>query len=193
MKNNIIKIGLIALSIFCLVPSVQAQTDKLQKAKAVQFPNVDPVDIFYYGQVLRSEGRYSEAKSRFLEYAKTEPTLGNHYADACDYALANAAGNSVLPVASVSNINSSSADFAPAFYKNKLLFSTFRKGNNNDSDAFNQLYMSSRTGSQVGSPQPLRQSFQAIVYHFRLMADRLLMSKTTTILQMVSSHLSVVV
>ena len=214
MKNNIIKIGLIVLSIFCLVPSVQAQTDKFQKAnkyyelyafkeaikhyedalatspnnydaasrlaecyrqignlnkarqwyaKAIQFPNVDPVDIFYYGQVLRAEGRYSEAKSRFLEYAKTEPTLGNHYADACDYALANAAGNSTLSVTPVNNINSSSADFAPAFYKNKLLFSTFRKGNNNDSDAFNQLYISSRTGSQVGSPQPLRQSFQAIV------------------------------
>lgn len=131
--------------------------------KTVENPNVDPVDIFYYAQVLRSEGRYGEAQARFLEYAKTEPTLGNHYADACQYAKVNAAGNSLLNVSPVRPINSSSADFAPAFYKDKLLFSTFRKGNNNDSDAFNQLYIANRSGSQVANPQPLRKDFQAVV------------------------------
>jgi len=132
-------------------------------AKAVESPNAEPVDIFYYGQVLRAEERYREAKARFLEYAKTEPTLGNHYADACDYALANAAGNSQLPVSPINGINSSSADFAPAFYRNKLFFSTFRKRNSNASDDFNQLYTATRTGSNVDSAQPLHQDFQAIV------------------------------
>jgi len=132
-------------------------------AKATQNPNVDPVDIFYYGQVLRSEGRYSEAKSRFLEYAKSDPALGNHYAGACDYALSNAAGNSQFGVSPASNINSVASDFAPSFYKNQLMFSTFRRGNGNDNDAFNQLYISMRSGNQLARPQPLRKDFQAVV------------------------------
>lgn len=132
-------------------------------AKATENPNVDPVDIFYYGQVLRSEGRYSEAKARFLQYAKSDPALGNHYAGACDYALSNAAGNSQFGVSPASNINSVASDFAPTFYKNQLMFSTFRRGNGNDNDAFNQLYISMRSGNQLARPQPLRKDFQAVV------------------------------
>jgi len=132
-------------------------------ARAIQNPNGDPVDIFYYAQALRSEGRYNEAKARFLEYAKSEPALGSHYARSCDYALNNAAGESQFGVSSVSNINSVAADFGPAFYNNQLMFSTFRKGNNNDNDAFNQLYISMRSGTQLALPQPLRKDFQAIM------------------------------
>ncbi len=132
-------------------------------AKATENPNVDPVDIFYYAQVLRSEGRYSEAKARFLQYAKSDPELGNHYAGACDYALSNAAGDSQFGVSPTSNINSVASDFAPAFYINQLMFSTFRRGNGNDNDAFNQLYISMRSNNQLARPQPLRKDFQAII------------------------------
>ena len=144
------------------------QTGDLSRSRqwygvAAQSPGADPLYIFYYAQALRSEGRYSEAKAYFLEYAKSDPATGNHYARACDYALTNAAGDSKFGVSPVSNINSVAADFGPAFYKNQLMFSTFRRGNGNENDAFNQLHLSMRSGTQLARPQPLRKDFQVIV------------------------------
>jgi len=184
--KSIIRITLIVLGIFLLIPSAQAQNNKLQKAdkyyelyafqeaikhyeeglanrpinyeaasrlaecyrqvgnlskarewysKAIENPNVDPVDIFYY------------AKPKPVFWSTPKPN--RHW------------GITMLMPVNMQNLMQ--REILCSTSVNKLLFSTFRKGNNNDSDAFNQLYISSRTGSQTGIAQPLRKDFQAIV------------------------------
>jgi len=67
--------------------------------------------------------------------------------------------NSPFRVSLANNINSTTSDFAPSFYKNQLMFSTFRTGNGNDNGGLNQIYISTRSGTQLASPQPLRQGY----------------------------------
>ncbi len=144
------------------------QTNRLDKAglwysKAAENPNVDPVDIFYYAQVLKSLGRYEEAKTRFEEYAAHEPALGNHYAKSCDYAKANTGGESDFSIRAVNNINTPASDFAPNFYKDQLVFSSFKKTGTEEGEAFNQLFISNIADLQVGASKLLRSSFNAAV------------------------------
>jgi len=54
--------------------------------KAVAQANVDPAAYFNYGQVLMNKGKYDEAKEWFLKYAETNPYVGSHFAENCDYA-----------------------------------------------------------------------------------------------------------
>ncbi len=42
-------------------------------AQIVEFDSIDPVNHYYYGQALRTLGRYAEAKEQFLQYAELVP------------------------------------------------------------------------------------------------------------------------
>ncbi len=141
------------------------QTGRFDKAglwysKAVENPNIKPEDVFYYARVLKTLGRYDDAKARFLEFAASEATVGNHYATSCDYAKNNKAGNSDFNVRPVNNINAPGSEFAPAFYKDKLIFSSFKKVSNQEGEIFHQMFISNVEGLQVGAARPLRTDFQ---------------------------------
>ena len=103
---------------------------------------------FEYAQTLKMLGKYTEAKKWFLEYAKTNYTKGSHFAKSCDFALTRPTLSQVYRVESLPKLNSKSADFAPTFYYNDLIFSSSRSVAVEKqgkvawtNDAFNQHYI----------------------------------------------------
>ena len=80
---------------------------------------------FKIGDVLRSMGRYAEAKSYFEKFASTNSIDGFHHMQSCDFAMSNANKSAIFDVR-LSNINTKSSDFGPHFVDNKLVFASSR-------------------------------------------------------------------
>jgi len=81
----------------------------------------------YFGQSLRAAGNYREGRDQFVQYAAFNPTMGNHFADACDWALQNGNVSEVIQV-SPAPYNSRQADFSPLLFKGEVWFSSYRGG-----------------------------------------------------------------
>ncbi|MFK7798674.1 MAG: OmpA family protein [Aureispira sp.] len=103
---------------------------------------------FEYGQVLKMNKEYSEAKRWFRESVRNNATPGTHYANSCDFALKENVLDDVYTVKTLPALNSKSADFAPTFYNDQLIFSSSRSiavTKNGEvawtNDAFNQHYL----------------------------------------------------
>ncbi len=129
------------------------QLDKAEKwyKKIVLSPEKEDVDLFLYATVLNAQGKYQDAKKWFDAYAKTNLPVGSHYASSCNYAMNNLSKISPFEVKREFVINSAGAEFAPVFYGDKLLFSSFRKSVQTttelDKETNNQLYLSERNSS----------------------------------------------
>lgn len=120
---------------------------------AVKLRNVPPIYLLQYAHTLKGLGRYDDARRWYAEYARTNPAEGNHFAEGCAFAKAQ------LNVASTYNVtnetvNTSAAEFAPAFYGDRVVFASSRMdlqqpGANWDGRVYNRLYVSSvnRNGS----------------------------------------------
>jgi tetratricopeptide (TPR) repeat protein len=115
-------------------------------ARAVTQRDVEAIRRLEYGMVLKAQGKYDEAKKWFLEYARENAAVGNHYAASTDFAKAQ---QGVMATYSAVNefVNSASSDFGPAFYgQNQVVFSSARvdvqRGATNwTGEARNQLYV----------------------------------------------------
>jgi Tol biopolymer transport system component len=115
-------------------------------ALALNQKDVEPIHRLEYGHVLKALGKYDDAKKWYLEYARENAVVGNHYAASTDFAKAQ---QSVMSTYTAVNefVNSSSSDFAPAFYgQNQVVFSSARvdvqRGATNwTGEARNQLYV----------------------------------------------------
>ncbi len=96
-------------------------------ARAVRQPEVDKVSILQYGLVLKSLGKYEEAKQWFLLYARdVDAQVGNHFARSCDFAKTQL---NVSASYSITNeyINTSAADFGPSFWgTDRVVYSSAR-------------------------------------------------------------------
>ncbi len=121
--------------------------------RAVAQNRVEARHILNYGHVLKAMGDYDEAKRWYLEYAKDDPMIGNHYAQTCDFAKSQQQLNTGLYVNNEQNINSSAADFGPAFRQGQVVFSSSRidiqRTSTNDFSGQqpNQLYIA-RSGQE---------------------------------------------
>ncbi len=104
---------------------------------------------------------YSDTNSSFFE--KSNPAPVNHYTDTYNYPSSNSTENSPFSVSLVRNLNSIASDFAPAFYKNRLMFSTFRTGNGNNNGVSNQVYTAMRSGAKLANPKPLIRTYRAVL------------------------------
>jgi len=118
---------------------------------------------FEYAQVLKMNGKYTEAKKWFLEYAKTNHTKGNHYAKSCDFAQVPTLLTQTYEVKSLPKLNSKSSDFGPTLYYNDLIFSSSRSVAVEKqgkvawtNDAFNQHYLAVDDGEANVISQCLR-------------------------------------
>ncbi len=119
--------------------------------KAVDLSAVDPNAYFNFGQVLMNKGRYEEAKIWFTKYAASNPYVGAHYSENCDYAI-SLQGVPALYRVKKEYLNKSASDFGPAFYKDQIVYSSARsdlkrtdgKDNSNwTGRAKNQLFITS--------------------------------------------------
>lgn len=98
-------------------------------AKAVQQPGIDPLNFFYYGLVLKNNKKYEEASRQFDQYVKLAP--GDKIAELSTKSIHELKQLMEQPgrfkVNNVSTLNTAHSEFAPAFYKNGLLFTTDRE------------------------------------------------------------------
>ncbi|WP_066834125.1 OmpA family protein [Rufibacter ruber] len=100
-------------------------------AKVVAMPEADPVNIFYYAEALRSNGKYFEAKTQYQNYAMKVPAqaaMANAKAQACDAALKLLEEPASAIVVNETAINSGNADFSPTPYQNGIIFASDRGG-----------------------------------------------------------------
>ncbi len=139
-------------------------------AQAVKQRKVDAIHILNYGKVLKALGRYAEAKQLFQRYAQFDPVVGNHFAASCNFAISQLSAPSPYIVQN-ERINSSSAEFGPAFYGDRLVYASARSDirqsstpGRDDTDrsgrSFNQLFIatiSPQTG-ELTSPVFFKQS-----------------------------------
>ncbi len=95
--------------------------------KASRQDEFNLVNYFYYGHTLKALGRYTEARRAYLRYADLDLQVGQHFARSCDFAANQISQLSNFQVAPV-RVNSPQSDFGPAFFKERLLFSSARPG-----------------------------------------------------------------
>jgi cell division septation protein DedD len=113
-----------------------------------------------YGHVLKSLERYEDAKKWYKEYARTDPSLGNHFAASCDYAIAQLnAGLSYTLIAEP--INTSASEFAPVLTTYGVIFASTRMdmqlNSRPEGSVANRLYLSKVGGAgNLESPAPYR-------------------------------------
>ena len=106
---------------------------------------------FDYGEVLKMNGKYVEAKSWFNKSTRDNHTRGMHYAKSCDFAQTTSPLSRIYKVKALPKLNSKSADFAPTLYDNDLIFGSSRSVAVEKqgqvawtNDAFNQHYIAEK-------------------------------------------------
>ena len=77
------------------------------------------------GKALLQTADYDGARDQFLLYSETDDKVGKHYAALADYAIKNTKKEAQWQVKN-ETINTSAADYGPAFYKNNIAFNSAR-------------------------------------------------------------------
>ncbi len=115
-------------------------------ARSIAQKKVEARHILNYAHVLKALGQYDEAKRWYLEYAKDDPMVGNHYAQTCDFAKNQQQISTGLLVSNENKVNSPASDFGPTFVQGQIVFSSARIDVQRSSGSFtgeqpNQLYV----------------------------------------------------
>lgn len=86
--------------------------------------NVDPINYFYYGMVLKNNGKIDEAKEQFKKYANSAPNdkKAELSVKSCEEIKLWISKTQQFEVKLLENINSAHADFSPVLYKNEMVF-----------------------------------------------------------------------
>ncbi len=92
-------------------------------------PYSKPVFYLNYGQVLKSNGRNEDAEAAFKKYAELVPSdpAGIFYSESIEIVETDHQFDEPITVSNVKSINSESADLAPVFYKDGIVFTSSRK------------------------------------------------------------------
>lgn len=94
-------------------------------AQVVGQQGVEPIYRYYYGTMLKANGKYDEAKTVFTDYARIAPhdSRAQKQIEACEKSRFFLEDPGVYQIALL-NINSKKSDFAPAFFKNGIVFAS---------------------------------------------------------------------
>jgi outer membrane protein OmpA-like peptidoglycan-associated protein len=97
-------------------------------AQIIEFDSIDPINHYYYGQALRTLGKYAEAKEQFMLYAELVPddprgALFVDYSEEIQSWLKKSNKNEVHHLKSVNTENS---EFSPIIYGDGIVFSSDR-------------------------------------------------------------------
>lgn len=93
-------------------------------AQLVKLSNVAPINNFYYGMVLKNNGKIDEAKEQFKIYANSAPSdkKAEMSVKSCDDIKIWISRTQQFEVNKIDNLNSVHSDFCPVMYKNELVF-----------------------------------------------------------------------
>ena len=98
-------------------------------AKVLTFPGHNPQYIYLYAEVLRSNGKYPEAKTQYQAYAAKKPDAAKTLKErlqAIDSTQSWLAKPPLFTLKPEAALNSAHADFSPAFFDKGLLFTSDR-------------------------------------------------------------------
>jgi outer membrane protein OmpA-like peptidoglycan-associated protein len=93
-------------------------------AQLMKQSNVDPINHFYYGMVLKNNGKIDEAKEEFKQYANAVPNdkKAELSVKSCEDIKIWISRTQQFEVNLLKNINSVHSDFSPVLYKNEMVF-----------------------------------------------------------------------
>ena len=122
--------------------------------KAIKYNPKKSILKFYYAKALMSNENYTEALKYFNEYKTIEPAnkLVYNFIDACEHIDDLKRDSSAYKITLVPSINSMEGDFSPVFYKDGLVFTSFRnpsKSKNKDEqsqDYYANIYFVKQIG-----------------------------------------------
>ncbi len=107
------------------------QAEKWYK-NAVRFKHSNPLSLLYYGDVLRKNEKYAEAKEQYQAYVALVPddSRGNDGVTACETALKWMNSPTRYQISPMKQFNSKYSDFCPVYVGNKrdIYFSSMREG-----------------------------------------------------------------
>lgn len=108
-----------------------------------------PMLAFHYAETLRMLGNYDKAKTVYKTLPADLSYVVNQSLAACDFAAQNLTLKPIFTVRNEASINSLQADYAPTFYKNKVVFNSSRPVymplfTGNSDDSYNWLYTTNR-------------------------------------------------
>ncbi|MCS7072912.1 MAG: LysM peptidoglycan-binding domain-containing protein [Bacteroidia bacterium] len=89
-----------------------------------------PTTRLYYGQELRANGKYEEAKKQLQEFLKAVPnhTKAAKLIKSCDYALEVTKGTAEFSADPVNKLNTRNSEMAPVRYRKGISFTSSREG-----------------------------------------------------------------
>lgn len=134
--------------------------------EAIKQEKVDSTYYLNYGKVLKALGKYDEARRLFIRYASHKPIEGTHYAQSCNFAKMQQGLASSYNVSNA-QINSLAADFGPAFFMDRVVYSSSRTDVQRSSAnwagrANNQLFVANLgPAGSLQSPKFLKSSFNS--------------------------------
>ncbi len=139
--------------------------------RAVIIGNAPPETMFNYGKALLYTADYIGAKKWFVLYSAQNQSVGQQYAQICDYALQASQKESLFLVLN-EPMNTNAADYGPSFYESKIVYNSARTdikrqtSSKSSADwtgsAYNQLYVTQRNAGDGYLQQPVffRNDFQ---------------------------------
>lgn len=120
-------------------------------------PLAKPIDRFYYGQVLRANGKYAEAQNAYNAFREAAPNDSRAvefkgFYDAVNLLAADNKSYTLTPFAQ----NTSASEMSPAFCGDKIILSSNRKDGNpvhyrdiGDGEPFYDLYEMKQPGTDT--------------------------------------------
>lgn len=135
----------------------QMQTAHGYYQQATREKKVTKETLLEHAHVLKSLGRYDEAKQWYLLYARDhDAVVGNHFAQSCDFAMAQLNADGGFTAQPIS-VNSPVADFGPAMVTpTELVFNSARTAAGGfDGSAKNKPFVAA-----VGPDGSLQQAFE---------------------------------
>lgn len=109
---------------------------KLYKQEQLAYDKVNALGTysnpeFYlnYGQVLKTNGQYEQAKKSFDKFNMLMPNdpRGNFYSESIGVIATDKKYDEPITISNVTALNTNNADFCPVFYKDGLVFASSRK------------------------------------------------------------------
>lgn len=124
--------------------------------RAVVRNDVEPETLFRFGKALMQTGDYVGAKKWFVLYAEGNPSVGQHYAQMCDFAIQTIRKDALFQVLD-EPLNTAAADYAPALFGNKVVYNSARTDIQRKTaartsadwtgSAYNQLFVTQRNAA----------------------------------------------
>ena len=127
-----------------LLKSIQS----FEKAFALE-GHVDNEYKLLYGTALKKVGLYDKAESVFYEYATIDPDVANHLIGSTEYAKSILQEPNSYDILSF-NGNSEKSDFGTSFFKDRVVFCSFRDDIQRENGKKNISYIQ-QAGNQIYS------------------------------------------